>query len=169
MTLVFIIDIFNVLIIFTLSPALILAAFGVFFATGHTMSLANGFAWLQVMNSLNMPIRWIPQFVGILLKFMVSMRRIQAFLNWDEVNPQLVDTHFKDIANKDIDVEVLNANFSWGGKQDNESQKSAQKAEERKEKTNHAINEEKGNLNDNTFIFCLSLFQLIVWYYFIQS
>ena len=157
---VFIIDLFNVLVIFTLSPALVLASFGVFFATGHTMSLANGFACLQVMNSLNMPIRWIPQFVGVLLKFMVSMRRIQAFLNWDEVNPQIVETHFKDIMDKDIDVEILNANFSWGGKLDDiKSKEDKKKDEESKKKENEstpAINEslvKSTNSDPNRYLF----------------
>lgn len=72
---------FNVFTMFSLAPGLALASFGVFFATDHTISLANGFACLQVMNSLNMPIRWIPQFIGTFLQFMVSMRRIQKFID----------------------------------------------------------------------------------------
>lgn len=70
----------NVFIMFTLGPALILATFSIYFGTGHTITLAKGFAALQVLNSLNMPIRWIPSFIGTFLQFTVSMRRIQKFL-----------------------------------------------------------------------------------------
>lgn len=72
---------FNVFMMFSLAPGLSLASFGVFFATDHSISLADGFACLQVMNSLNMPIRWIPQFIGTYLQFLVSMRRIQNFID----------------------------------------------------------------------------------------
>lgn len=76
------------------------------------------------------------------------MRRIQAFLNWEEINPQLVETHFRDIMNKDIDVEVINANFSWGGKLDSDTKKTAQKTEESKESEKHQINTEKGIIDN---------------------
>lgn len=81
----------NLASMFLLNPLLVLVTFGIFFGAGNTMTLAQGFAALQVLGQLNMPIRWIPQFIGILLQFTVSMRRIQKFLVCDEINPAIVD------------------------------------------------------------------------------
>jgi len=81
----------NIFLMFLLSPSLTLATFSIFFGLGNTMSLAQGFACLQVLGQLNMPIRWIPQFIGIFLQFTVSMRRIQKFLICDETNPNIVE------------------------------------------------------------------------------
>lgn len=55
------------------------------------MTLAQGFASLQVLGQLNMPLRWIPQFIGVFMQFTVSMRRIQKFLICDEINPAIVE------------------------------------------------------------------------------
>ena len=76
---------------FMMSPMLLIATFGVYFYFGNTMSLANGFAWMQVLYSLEQPIRWIPEFLGVFMEFVVSMKRIQRFLLWDEINPNIID------------------------------------------------------------------------------
>jgi ABC-type multidrug transport system fused ATPase/permease subunit len=62
------------------SPSLMIVTFSVYFLCGNTMSLGNAFACMQVLFSIDEPIRWIPQFIGILMEFLVSMRRIQKFL-----------------------------------------------------------------------------------------
>ena len=151
---------FNVFTMFSLAPGLALASFGVFFATDHTISLANGFACLQVMNSLNMPIRWIPQFIGTFLQFMVSMRRIQKFIDWDEINPNIVEINSKAASEKGLDVLVENASFSWGGKKVEDKNKAAKnsktpdpkaqvKPKEEKKKMNTAINNDTDELTED--------------------
>jgi ATP-binding cassette subfamily C (CFTR/MRP) protein 1 len=87
------------------------------------MSLAQGFACLQVLASLNMPIRWIPGFIGTLLQFTVSMRRIQKFLTCDEMYPAIVEHDSKECKNNGIDVLVEGASFSWGGLRDEDVKK----------------------------------------------
>ena len=151
----------NIFMMFSLAPGIALASFGVFFATDHTISLANGFACLQVMNSLNMPIRWIPQFIGTFLQFMVSMRRIQNFIDCDEINPNIVEINWKEIKNKGLDVFVEQANFSWGGKKIENKGKGAKNPktpvkEETKEKPkveqkkiNTAINNDTDELTED--------------------
>ena len=146
----------NIFIIFALGPMLILSTYGIFFATGHTISLGQGMAALQVLNSLNTPIRWIPSFIGTLLQFSVSMRRIEKFLLCDEVNPAIVEINSMEAQNKDYDIIVENANFSWGGKKDDEIKaKPSKKAEPKKEtketkpkSKNKGINEYE-NLSDS--------------------
>jgi ABC-type multidrug transport system fused ATPase/permease subunit len=65
---------------FFFSPSLMIVTFSVYFLCGNTMSLGNAFACMQVLFAIDDPIRWIPQFIGILMEFLVSMRRIQKFL-----------------------------------------------------------------------------------------
>ena len=43
------------------------------------------------------------------------MERIQRFLLWSEINPNLIKSKDIDLINKDIDILVENANFTWGG------------------------------------------------------
>jgi len=113
----------NIFLMFILGPMLILSTYGIFFGTNHTITLAKGFAALQVLNSLNTPLRWIPSFVGTLLQFSVSMRRIQKFLLCDEIHPAIVDDNSREAQEKDLDILVENANFSWGGKKDEKMKK----------------------------------------------
>lgn len=152
----------NVFIIFTLGPALILTTFSIFFASGNTIDLGTGFACLQVLNSLNMPIRWIPQFIGTFLQFTVSMRRIQKFLVVEEINPNIVEFNSKEAHEQGLDVLIEKANFSWGGLKDEKADKDKDKKKAKdkkktKEETksgNSAINDERSgdfeDLDDNS-------------------
>ena len=49
-----------------------------------------------------------------------------------EINPELVNSGLSDITNTDTDVKVDNANFTWGGV-NQESEKKDSKKEEQKE------------------------------------
>ena len=58
------------------------------------------------------------------------MKRIQRFLLWSELNPNLIKSNSKDLINKDIDILVENVNFTWGGqseKIDNKNKKTKSK------------------------------------------
>ena len=99
-----------------MSPCLIVSLFSVYFLCGNSMSLSNGFAWLQVLYAIDAPIRWIPQFVGVLMEFAVSMKRIQKFLQWDEINQEIVDRDSRELKNSEIAVCLDNWNFYWGGR-----------------------------------------------------
>jgi ABC-type bacteriocin/lantibiotic exporter with double-glycine peptidase domain len=118
---------------FLMSPFFMITTFGVFMLCGNSMSTATGFAALQVLFAIDEPIRWIPQFIGTFMEFLVSMRRIQRFLLCDEINSQLVESNNINLKNKDIDVLIEEANFSWAGK---------------KEKTDDEKEEDKQNKKD---------------------
>jgi len=62
------------------SPALILSTFLVFFLMDNEISIARAFAAYQVFTYLEMPVRWIPEFISSFMQFKVSMNRIQKFL-----------------------------------------------------------------------------------------
>lgn len=122
----------NIAIMFLLGPLLIMSTYGIFFSTGHTITVAKGFAALQVLNSLNMPLRWIPGFIGSLLQFTVSMRRIEKFLLTDEIHLSIVQDKSPEANNRDLDILIENAYFSWGGKKSEETKKGAKGKEKDK-------------------------------------
>jgi len=118
------------------------SAFGAFFLSGNTMSLGTAFACMQVIFAIDEPLRWIPQFIGVLIDFLVSMRRIQKFLKCDEINPQLVHVGSEQLTDLNLDILVTNANFSWGGKKQ-KSEEDKKKEEEDKEKENKKADSKK--------------------------
>ena len=87
------------------------------------MGIAQAFAVTQVMFSLEEPIRWIPQFIGVFTEFLISMRRIQKFLLCDEINPNLVQFQSEDLKKKKVDILIENASFTWAGNQEKEKKK----------------------------------------------
>lgn len=76
----YIINSLEIIISWVITPYILLFTFSLFFLTDHDLSLANAFACMHVMYSLESPIKWIPNFIGYLMEFVVSMNRIQKFL-----------------------------------------------------------------------------------------
>jgi len=62
----------------------------VYIGTGNSISLAKAYTVMTVFNLVAQPIRILPQFVGQMVEFMVSMRRIQAYLACKEINPTIL-------------------------------------------------------------------------------
>eukprot|EP00345_Euplotes_harpa_P010205 CAMPEP_0168340202 /NCGR_PEP_ID=MMETSP0213-20121227/13921_1 /TAXON_ID=151035 /ORGANISM="Euplotes harpa, Strain FSP1.4" /LENGTH=575 /DNA_ID=CAMNT_0008346389 /DNA_START=1117 /DNA_END=2844 /DNA_ORIENTATION=- len=81
------------------------------------MSLGTGFACFQIFDLLHEPMAWIPNFLGIFMSFMVSIKRIQKFLLCPEMNQNLVEYDSKELQHTDVHILIEKANFSWGGKQ----------------------------------------------------
>ena len=87
------------------------------------MGIAQAFAVTQVMFSLEEPIRWIPQFIGVFTEFLISMRRIQNYLLCDEINPNLIQFQSEELKKKKVDILIENASFTWAGNQEKEKKK----------------------------------------------
>ena len=122
----------EVTISFLMSPAFMIATFSFYFGFGNSMSIASAFAARQVLFSIQDPIEWIPKFFGIFAEFLVSMRRIQKFLLWTEINQKLVESLNEDLQKKDIDILINNASFTWAGNQ--EKKKDDEDKDEEEEK-----------------------------------
>lgn len=60
--------------------------FSVFIGTGNHITLATAYTVTSTINIIGAPIRVLPIFLGQVIEFMVSMRRIQAFLACEEIN-----------------------------------------------------------------------------------
>ena len=50
------------------------------------------------------------------MEFAVSMKRIQKFLQWDEINQEIVDRDSRELKNSEISICLDNWNFYWGGR-----------------------------------------------------
>lgn len=89
---------------------------------------------MQVLYAMDEPIRWIPQFIGFFMEFLVSMRRVQKFLLCEEINTGLVDCNNQSVKNKDVNILIEHANFSWGGKKvENKDAEEAKDGEKKKD------------------------------------
>ena len=76
------------------------------------MKVSTKFAALQVLNMSRDPTRWLPFFIGM-MKFSVSMKRIQDFLKTQEINQVLIKQD-KDF-NHPYAITMSTSNFSWEG------------------------------------------------------
>jgi len=78
--LIFLMNSIEIFLIFILVPMLRTIMFLVFMVTGHPIDIAHAFVTITVLYALYEPIQWFPQFLGVFIEFMVSMKRIQKFL-----------------------------------------------------------------------------------------
>ena len=125
----------NFLAIFLMPPLFSLTVFSVAIKSGIRMRVSTAFAALQVLNMLRDPTRWLPFFIGMMMEFSVSMKRIQNFLKAQEINQVLIKQD-KDFGNP-YAITMSKSNFSWGGEKidDNEGKdKKEDEASQTKEK-----------------------------------
>ena len=72
-------------------PAILSAViFSFYIGYGNTLSLDVAFTVMTILNLIKDPLRSLPMFIGQFLEFQVSMERIQAFIQVDEVNPSMI-------------------------------------------------------------------------------
>ena len=95
------------------SPLMIIAMLYVYFWTGHSITVAQAFAGIQVLYFIERPLRWFPDFLGKLFEFEVSTKRINKFLTWNEFNAKLISEWDYSLQKRNIDLSIQNANFTW--------------------------------------------------------
>ena len=162
---------FEILAAFLMSPLFIITAFTVFMLAGNSMSTATGFAALQVLGSLEEPIQWIPHFIGTFMEFLVSMRRIQKFLLCDEIHSELVESDNMDLKNKDIDILIEGANFTWAGNKEKTKEEKKDEQQDKDDRDNKIKKDKKDNKGSvilkflNVLIVFISLVILIHSYW----
>ena len=64
--------------------------FSVYIGLGNTLDLDIAFTVMALLNIIKAPLRAMPQFVGQLIEFQVSMGRIQEFLLTSEINTTII-------------------------------------------------------------------------------
>ena len=92
----FIMSMINNFMIYCSYPMLAIITFvtTVFGAKIHvTVSVAA--SSMQLMNLLKVTSRLMPFFIGKVIEFLVSMKRIQEFMLCDEIDPKVIGTDYK--------------------------------------------------------------------------
>ncbi|KFQ36515.1 Canalicular multispecific organic anion transporter 2, partial [Merops nubicus] len=77
----------------------------------NILDAEKAFVSLSLFNILKFPLNMLPQVISNIAQTSVSLKRIQQFLNHDELDPNCVET--KVIAPGNA-ISVTNATFSWG-------------------------------------------------------
>ncbi|KAG9267770.1 canalicular multispecific organic anion transporter 2 isoform X1 [Astyanax mexicanus] len=100
----------------TSAPFLVaLTTFAVYVSVdkNNVLDADKAFVSLSLFNILRFPLNMLPQVISSLVQASVSLKRIQAFLSHDELDPDNVD---KKPAPSDHAVTVVNGKFSWAKK-----------------------------------------------------
>ena len=66
--------------------------FSFYIGFGNTLQLDIAFTVITILNLIKDPLRALPLFIGQLIEFRVSMRRIQDYLLCEEINESIVAT-----------------------------------------------------------------------------
>ena len=127
-----------------LAPNLLPAAtFSVYIATGHTLDYNVAVAALIIFSLMQEPLIQVPYFVQELVEVISSLKRIEGFLDLNEVQQGVVE--HGSAGNSEIALSVK-GNFSWGfsmKKKDDEDKKVKEdgKVEEEEEAKSEANKE----------------------------
>lgn len=98
---------------------------------GYTIGLATIYTVITLFNILQGPVSMLPWFIGQLIEFIVSMKRIQRFLLCPEIMPAMITQR----GDPDIAITVNQPGaFHWGVKD-----KEAERAKEALSKQKKAI------------------------------
>ena len=84
-----------------------------------SIAIPTALAILQLLNNLNNSARSLPDFIGGFIEFLVSMTRIQEFLDCEEADLSAIE--YK--SDKDIALRIENSNFFWGFEKPDEDKK----------------------------------------------
>ena len=78
--------------------------------TKVSLAVPTALAILQLLNSLNESSRSVPSFISEFTEFLISMERIQTFLQCDELEAKSI----KYDKSNDISISIKDGHFFWG-------------------------------------------------------
>ena len=78
--------------------------------TKVSLAVPTALAILQLLNSLNESSRSVPSFISEFTEFLISMERIQAFLQCEELEAKSI----KYDKNEDTSISIKDGHFFWG-------------------------------------------------------
>ena len=104
--------------LFWLSPVMAtIATIGAYEYLNDDTQIENIFVSLGVLNSLQEPVRAIAMIYTSFLETLISLRRIQRFLNQDDIQNDRVITDDEKMKSEGIAVKIEKGTFSWGAEQ----------------------------------------------------
>ena len=103
--------------LFWLAPSLIsIFTIGCYQYLNDKMDTASMLMGITLFGKIKSPIFQLPQSINTLLEVIVSMKRVESFLNQPEINNEKYKKSYFD-ENKDYAIKIKNADFTWGIKQ----------------------------------------------------
>ena len=84
--------------------------FATYIGTGHTLDLATAVTCLVLFNLMKEPLIGLPMFVTDMIEMVVSMKRMQKFIETDEVQSMIVVRRDEE----EGPALEIRGNFSWG-------------------------------------------------------
>ena len=104
--------------LFWLSPVMTtIATIGAYEYLNTERHIENIFVSLGVLNSLQEPVRAIAMIYTSFLETLISLKRIQRFLNQEDIQNEKVITNDERTQNEGIAVKIEKGTFSWGAEQ----------------------------------------------------
>jgi ABC-type multidrug transport system fused ATPase/permease subunit len=109
----FMLSVANNFMIYSTYPILAIISFTTaILGVKETIKVPIAVASIQALNLIKVSARWMPFFIGLLIEFQVSMKRIQNFLLWEEVDLKVIE--FSNRNEKENSLEINSSNFFWG-------------------------------------------------------
>ena len=84
-------SIVNISTLYFFPSILSAVVFSFYIGFGNTLRLDIAFTVITILNLIKEPLRSLPQFIGQVLEFQVSMTRIQEFIQVDEINTSIIN------------------------------------------------------------------------------
>ena len=104
--------------VFWLSPIMTtIVTIGAYEYLNKETQIENIFVSLGVLNSLQEPVRAIAMIYTSFLETLISLKRIQKFINQDNIDENKIIRNDEETKGEDIMVKIENGTFSWGAEQ----------------------------------------------------
>ena len=98
--------------------------------TKVSLAVPTALAILQLLNSLNESSRSVPSFISEFTEFLISMERIQAFLQCEELEAKSI----KYDKNEDTSISIKDGHFFWGFQTNDKNDKTKSKTAKKRSK-----------------------------------
>ena len=104
--------------VFWLSPIMTtIVTIGAYEYLNKETQIENIFVSLGVLNSLQEPVRAIAMIYTSFLETLISLKRIQKFMNQENIKEENIITNDEKTKEEDIMIKIENGTFSWGAEQ----------------------------------------------------
>ena len=104
--------------VFWLSPIMTtIVTIGAYEYLNKETQIENIFVSLGVLNSLQEPVRAIAMIYTSFLETLISLKRIQKFMNQENIKEENIIKKKKKTKEEDIMIKIENGTFSWGAEQ----------------------------------------------------
>ena len=104
--------------VFWLSPIMTtIVTIGAYEYLNKETQIENIFVSLGVLNSLQEPLRAIAMIYTSFLETLISLKRIQKFMNQENIKEENIITNDEKTKEEDIMIKIENGTFSWGAEQ----------------------------------------------------